>query len=52
MWAYKMARPKGDLFVPLTGGSGYPADATAECRARGVHRAPDPACTCGFHAFT
>ena len=55
VWAYKLARQRGDLFVPLTGGSGYPADATAECRfrgARGAHRAPDPACTCGFHALS
>jgi hypothetical protein len=53
--AYKLARPAGDLFIPLTRGSGYPADARAECRARGVrgvHRAPDPGCTCGFHALS
>jgi hypothetical protein len=53
--AYKLARPVGDLFIPLTRGSGYPADARAECRARGVrgvHRAPDPGCTCGFHALS
>src|SRR5438046_2445997 len=25
VWAHKLARPVGDLFVPLTGGSGYPA---------------------------
>jgi len=55
VWAHKLARPVGDLFVPLTGGSGYPADARAECRARGVrrgHDAPDPRCTCGFHALS
>src|SRR5262252_8371955 len=55
VWAHKLARPVGDLFVPLTGGSGYPADAKAECRARGVrrgHDAPDPRCTCGFHALS
>src|SRR5690349_18571318 len=55
VWAHKLARPEGDLFVPLTGGSGYPADARAECRARGVrrgHDAPDPRCTCGFHALS
>src|SRR5690242_17303036 len=53
--AYKLARPVGDLFIPLTRGSGYPADARAECRARGprgAHRAPDPGCTCGFHALS
>jgi hypothetical protein len=32
VWAHKLARQKGDLFVPLTGGPGYPADARAECR--------------------
>jgi hypothetical protein len=55
VWAYKLARPAGDLFVPLTGGSGYPADARAKCRFRGArsaHRAPDPTCTCGFHALS
>lgn len=55
VWAYKVARRAGDLFVPLTGGSGYPRDATAECRrprGRGLHRAPDPGCTCGFHALS
>jgi hypothetical protein len=44
VWAHKLARQAGDLFVPLTGGSGYPADARAECRfrgARGAHSAPD-----------
>jgi len=55
VWAHKLARPAGDLFVPLTGGSGYPADARAKCRfqgIRGAHRAPDPGCTCGFHALS
>ena len=58
VWAYKLAQPVGDLFVPLTGRPGYPADATAECRNRlaqdgqGTHRAPDPRCTCGFHALS
>jgi hypothetical protein len=55
VWAHKLARPVGDLFVPLTGGSGYPADARATCRARGArgaHDAPDPGCTCGFHALS
>src|SRR5215472_4926541 len=48
VWAYKLAQQVGDLFVPLTGRSGYPADARATCkfrRARGAHVAPDPACT-------
>jgi hypothetical protein len=35
VWAHKLARQKGDLFVPLTGGPGYPADARAECRFQG-----------------
>ena len=52
VWAYKLARQAGDLFVPLRGGSGYPADARAECRFRGAHGAPDPGCTCGFHALS
>ena len=55
VWAHKLARPVGDLFVPLRGGSGYPADARAECRrraARRAHDAPDPGCTCGFHALS
>jgi hypothetical protein len=55
VWAYKLARQEGDLFVPLTRGSGYPADAWATCRVRGAgrgHKAPDPKCTCGFHALS
>ena len=55
VWAYKLARPAGDKFVPLTRGAAYPADARAECRAwgtQGTHRAPDPQCACGFHALS
>jgi hypothetical protein len=52
VWAYKLARQEGDLFVPLTSRSGYPADARATCRVRGFHDAPDPTCTCGFHAVS
>ena len=55
VWAHKLARQAGDLFVPLTGGPGYPADARAGCRfrgARGAHSSPDPGCTCGFHALS
>ena len=55
IWAHKVARPAGNLFVPLRGGAGYPADARAQCRAPGVwvaHDAPDPGCTCGFHALS
>jgi hypothetical protein len=52
VWAYKLARHEDDLFVPLRGGSGYPADARAECRPHGDHSAPDPGCRCGFHALS
>ena len=52
VWAHKLAWQVGDQFLPLTGGSGYPADARATCRRRGVHDAPDPGCTCGFHALS
>jgi hypothetical protein len=52
VWAHKLAWQLGDLFVPLTGGPGYPADARAECRVRGAHDAPEPGCTCGFHALS
>jgi hypothetical protein len=55
VWAHKLARQEGKLFVPLTRGAGYPADAKAECRrrgGRGAHDAPDPKCTCGFHAVS
>jgi len=55
VWAYKLARQEGDLFIPLTRGSGYPADARATCKFRGLrgaHDAPDPTCTCGFHALS
>ncbi|WP_225730035.1 MULTISPECIES: hypothetical protein [unclassified Nocardia] len=52
IWAYKVARPAGDRFVPATRGGSYPADAIAECGLRLDHRAPDPNCTCGFHALS
>jgi len=55
VWAHKLARQRGNLFIPLTGGPGYPADAKAECRSRSArrsHDAPDPGCTCGFHALS
>jgi len=55
VWAYKLARQEGDVFVPLIGGPGYPVDARATCRVRGArrgHQAPDPDCTCGFHALS
>lgn len=55
VWAHKVARQAGDLFIPLRGGPGYPADARAECQrpdVRAAHPAPDPDCTCGFHALS
>jgi hypothetical protein len=58
VWAYKLARPVGNMFVPLTDGASYPVDARARCRhhpRRHVfrhHAAPDPECTCGFHALS
>ena len=55
VWAYKLARVNGDRFVPLRGRGSYPADATAECLVEypsGKHKAPEPSCTCGFHALS
>ena len=52
VWAHKVARQSGDLFIPLRGGPGYPADARAECGRWRDHDAPDPGCTCGFHALS
>src|SRR5262249_26064565 len=52
VWAYKLAWQFGDLFVPLSGGSSYPADARATCRLGRAHDAPNPRCTCGFHALS
>ena len=57
VWAHKLARPDGDQFRPWAGGERYPADAVAECRLKhepgpGLHAAPDPECTCGFHALS
>jgi hypothetical protein len=54
VWAFKLARVAGDQFVPLTGRGSYPADATATCMAgtRRPHAAPEPLCTCGFHALS
>ncbi|APA97706.1 hypothetical protein [Nocardia seriolae] len=52
--AHKVAhRIEGkDLFVPATGGDPYPLDAIAQCRRGATHPAPDPNCTCGFHAVS
>jgi hypothetical protein len=65
VWAYKLAREGGDRFLPLTGRGSYPADAVAECLTvrgprrwwqdnaqPGGHTAPQPSCTCGFHALS
>ena len=66
VWAYKLARESGDQFIPMTGRGSYPADAQAEClaavrgpwprhpleRQAGRHTAPEPCCTCGFHALS
>jgi hypothetical protein len=55
VWAHKLARQEGKLFIPLTRGPGYPVDAKAVCRrlgGPGAHDAPDPRCTCGFHAVS
>jgi hypothetical protein len=57
VWARKVARgATRDRFMPMTGGSSYPADAVAECRwlhrGRFRHDAPQPDCTCGFHALS
>jgi hypothetical protein len=51
VWAYKIAYRYGDSFAALTG-SRYSADARAECRRDTRHVAPDPTCTCGFHALS
>jgi hypothetical protein len=55
VWAHKLAIQVDELFVPLTSRDAYRADARARCLAgggRGEHDAPDPACTCGFHALS
>src|SRR5919202_6393756 len=52
VWASKVARPSGDQFMPMTGSGSYPADAWALCRRGGRHKAPERACTCGFHALS
>jgi len=52
LWARKLAVPRGAVFYPLAGGNSYPADAIAKCGRGRRHRAPDPRCTCGFHALS
>jgi len=53
VWARKYARAAGgDLYTPLTAGTPYPRDALASCRAGHDHVAPQPDCSCGFHALS
>ena len=54
VWAFKLARIRGEQFIPLTGRGCYPVDATATCLAGSWrrHTAPDPLCSCGFHALS
>ncbi|MGH9280390.1 MAG: hypothetical protein ACRD12_20115 [Acidimicrobiales bacterium] len=55
VWAHKVARSAGvepGLFMPLTRGMPYPADAIAECRNMPGHDAPQRRCKCGFHAVS
>ena len=52
VWAHKVGHPHGDRFRPLTGYGSYPVDAVAECRLMRGHAAPEPRCTCGFHAVS
>lgn len=60
VWAYKLARSASkDHFTPVTAGgpfnkegSEYPRDAVAVCHRRQDHEAPQPECSCGFHALS
>jgi hypothetical protein len=52
VWARKLARPVGERYGPITGGGTYAADATAACRLDPGHDAPQPDCSCGFHALS
>lgn len=52
VWAQKLARLEGECYRPLTGGLTYPADAIAACRVDSGHDAPQPNCSCGFHALS
>src|SRR5204863_8444714 len=52
IWAYKVDRPAADgQFRPLSAGVLYPTDAVAAC-LRTSHHAPQPNCSCGFHAVS
>jgi hypothetical protein len=52
VWAHKIAHRQGATFMPMSHGVPYPADAAARCARGGRHQAPDPRCTCGFHALS
>ncbi len=52
VWAHKLAHRRRGMYQPLSHGEPYPLDAVAECSRGGAHRAPDPRCTCGFHALS
>jgi hypothetical protein len=52
VWAHKIAHRQGVNYRPLSHGECYPPDAVAACARGGSHRAPDPRCTCGFHALS
>jgi hypothetical protein len=52
VWAHKIAHRDGANFRPLTQGHSYPPDAVAACARGGRHGAPEPRCTCGFHALS
>jgi hypothetical protein len=51
VWAHKVAWAEREGFRALTGGT-YPADARARCLQGARHEAPQPHCTCGFHAVS
>lgn len=49
---YKYGRRAGpDHFRALMRATEYPIEATATCEAGASHAAPEPSCTCGFHAL-
>jgi hypothetical protein len=53
VWAYKVARPAGEGFRPLNPQGGwYSHVASARCWRGAAHAAPQPDCTCGFHAVS
>lgn len=52
VWAHKLARPLKDGFQALRGGTVYAADSIATCLRGAGHAAPQPDCSCGFHALS